>query len=178
MSPYFVLRMAIKSINETSGPNELVPTLLVFGAYPKISSSSPPSPTISARSVAIRKAMKEVGQIHAKRQVKDALRMRNRPNISKTLQLSPNDDVLVWGENYNWTEPFKLLTIDSDTCRVKLPHGPSNFRSTVVKPYYTDDHTDTPTDKNSNSDSELIDHEEDKWNPLNEVADPPRRRRG
>ncbi|KAI0993088.1 hypothetical protein K3495_g15095 [Podosphaera aphanis] len=155
--------MAVKSVNDTSGPNGLVPTLLVLGAYPKISSSSPPSPTISARSVAIRKAMKEVKHIHAKRQVKDALRMRNGPNVGKTLQLSLNDDVLVWREKDNWTGPFKILSIDGDT---------------LVKPYYTDDHAEIPTDKNSHSDSETIDLDEDEWTPHNEVADPLKRGRG
>ncbi|KAI1002436.1 hypothetical protein K3495_g5766 [Podosphaera aphanis] len=170
--------MTVKSVNDTSGSNGLVPTFLVFGAYPKISSSSPLSPTISARSVAIRKAMKEVKHIHAKRQVKDARRMRNGPNVGKILQLSLNENVLVWREKDSWTGPFKILAIDGDTCTVDLPHGLTNFRSTVVKPYYTDDYAEIPTDKNSHSDSEPIDLDEDEWTPHNEVADTPKRGRG
>jgi hypothetical protein len=42
-----VLQMAIKALNDTAGPNGLVPTLLVFGAYPRINSDSPPSPDVT-----------------------------------------------------------------------------------------------------------------------------------
>jgi hypothetical protein len=50
--------MAVKTINDTAGPNGLVPTLLVFGAYPRINIDSPPEPDILVRGNAIRKAMK------------------------------------------------------------------------------------------------------------------------
>lgn len=30
-----VLQMAVKAVNDTAGPDGLVPTLLVFGAYPR-----------------------------------------------------------------------------------------------------------------------------------------------
>ena len=33
--------MAVKAINNTAGPNRLVPTLLVYGAYPRISKLDP-----------------------------------------------------------------------------------------------------------------------------------------
>ena len=35
--------MAFKAVNNTVGPDGLVPTLLVFGAYPCIITDSPPS---------------------------------------------------------------------------------------------------------------------------------------
>jgi hypothetical protein len=38
--------MAIKAINDTIGPNGLIPTLLVFRAYLRISVDSTPSPNI------------------------------------------------------------------------------------------------------------------------------------
>jgi hypothetical protein len=33
--------MAVKAINNTTGPNRLVPTLLVYRAYPRISNLDP-----------------------------------------------------------------------------------------------------------------------------------------
>jgi hypothetical protein len=33
--------MAIKAVNDTTGPNGLVPTLLVYGAYPRVSNLNP-----------------------------------------------------------------------------------------------------------------------------------------
>ena len=38
--------MAIKAINNTTSLNRLVPTLLVYGAYLKISKLDPPPPSI------------------------------------------------------------------------------------------------------------------------------------
>jgi len=38
--------MAIKAINNTASPNGLVPTLLVYEAYPRISNLGPPTLSI------------------------------------------------------------------------------------------------------------------------------------
>jgi hypothetical protein len=38
--------MAIKAINNTTGPNGLVPTLLVYRAYLRISKLDSPTPSI------------------------------------------------------------------------------------------------------------------------------------
>ena len=39
--------MAVKAINDTAGPDGLVPTLLVYGAYPRISNPDPPTLSIT-----------------------------------------------------------------------------------------------------------------------------------
>jgi len=38
--------MAFKAINDSAGPDGLIPTLLVFRAYPQIIESNAPSPTV------------------------------------------------------------------------------------------------------------------------------------
>ena len=58
--------MAVKAINNTAGPNRLVPTLLVYGAYPRISNLDPPAPSIMERAAAIRKAMAKIVKLRAK----------------------------------------------------------------------------------------------------------------
>ena len=68
-----ILQMAVKAVNDTAGPDGLVPTLLVFGTYPRLVDSSPPSPSIAARSIAIRKVMAEVRKEKAKQQIGEAL---------------------------------------------------------------------------------------------------------
>ncbi len=73
--------MAVKSVNDTAGPNGLVPTLLVFGTYPRMHSMDPPAPTIIQRAAAIEKAMREVRKIHAEQQVADALNTRIGPQV-------------------------------------------------------------------------------------------------
>ena len=54
------LQMSFKAINNLVGPNGLVLTLLVCGAYPRITESDALSPSIIQRAIAMRKAMDEV----------------------------------------------------------------------------------------------------------------------
>ena len=58
--------MAVKAVNNTAGPNGLVPTLLVFGAYLRISNLDPPTPSITERVAAIQKAMAKIVKLRAK----------------------------------------------------------------------------------------------------------------
>jgi hypothetical protein len=82
-----ILQMAVKAVNDSAGPDGLVPTLLVFGAYPRMTDDSPPSLSIVQRAEAIRKATKEIQRLYATRQVNDALGTRNGPDTSATLSL-------------------------------------------------------------------------------------------
>ena len=52
--------MAVKAVNNTAGLNGLVPTLLVYRAYLKISNLDPPALSITERAAAIQKAMAEI----------------------------------------------------------------------------------------------------------------------
>ena len=146
--------MALKAINDTAGPNGLVPTLLVFGSYPRIADYDPPTPTIAQRGNAIRIAMKELRNMEAKRKVTDALGMLNGPNTLATLNLPPNSKVRVWREHEGstkrggWTGPYTLLAIDGETCTVDI-NGARKFRTTVVKPYHQDGEEDTDHDGDS-----------------------------
>ena len=54
-----------QAVNDTAGPDGLVPMLLVFGAYPKMSQLDPPAPTINQRAAAVRKAMEDVSKLRA-----------------------------------------------------------------------------------------------------------------
>jgi hypothetical protein len=58
--------MAVKAINNTASPNGLVPTLLVYGAYLRISNLGPPAPFITEQAAIIRKVMAEIVKLRAK----------------------------------------------------------------------------------------------------------------
>jgi hypothetical protein len=88
-----ILQMAVKTVNDSAGPDSIVPTLLVFGAYPRITRNSLPSPFITERAEAIYKAIKEVRRLYAEQQVNNALAMRNGPNTEPVLTLSLQSDV-------------------------------------------------------------------------------------
>jgi hypothetical protein len=87
--------MAVKAVNDTAGPNRLVPTLLVYGAYPRISNLDPPAPSITDRAAIIRKAIAEIVKLRAKQAVNSALYHRNGPDITLVYNLLLNSEVLI-----------------------------------------------------------------------------------
>ena len=93
--------MAVKAVNNTAGPNGLVPTLLVYGAYPRISNLGPPTPSIIERAAAIQKAIAEIVKLRAKQTVNNALYYRNGPNTTLVYNLPLNSKVLIWRKSGN-----------------------------------------------------------------------------
>lgn len=116
IKPELALQMSFKALNDSAGPNDLVPILLVFGAYPRMTDMDAPLPTIHRRSIAMRKAMEEVRKSHGSRKVNDALNTRNGPSTSLIHDLPLNSPVLVFregsaGKSGSWNGPYKLLSI-------------------------------------------------------------------
>ncbi|KHJ34337.1 hypothetical protein EV44_g0920 [Erysiphe necator] len=107
-----MLQMAVKALNDTAGPNGPVPTLLVFGAYPKMTISDPPMPFVVQRANAIKKAMQEINKLRAKHYVNAALDHRNGPNTSSLHDLPINSDILVWQEGPTSVRPYYQLEND------------------------------------------------------------------
>jgi hypothetical protein len=58
--------MAFKVINNSAGPNSLIPILLVFRAYLYTTKSNTPNPTVVKQVVAFKKAIEEVKKFKAK----------------------------------------------------------------------------------------------------------------
>ena len=134
--------MAFKAINDLAGPNGLIPTLLVYGAYLRMLEHETPTATIAQRALAVKKAMAEIQKLRAKRQVADALNTRNGPTTTSTLDLLLNSQVLVQrkgntGQTGSWNGLYRLVSTDNESCVVALPYGDTTFRSTVVKPFLT-----------------------------------------
>jgi hypothetical protein len=87
--------MAVKAINNTAGPDRLVPTLLVYGAYPRMTNLDPPAPSIIDQATIIQKTMSEIAKLRAKQAVNNALNHRNRPDITLVHDLPLNSEVLI-----------------------------------------------------------------------------------
>ena len=143
IEPDSALQMSFKAINDSVGPNGLVPTLLVFGAYPRMTESDAPSPSITQRAMVMRKAMDEVRKCTASRQVNDALNTWNGPSTTAVHDLPINSPVLVYqernvGQSGEWKGPYNLLSIQGESVIIELPYGPTKFRSTSIKPYFID----------------------------------------
>ena len=54
-----------------------------------------------------------------------------------TLSLPILLEVRVWRKKDGWNRPYKLLAINGEICIIDILYRPTNFQSTVVKPYYT-----------------------------------------
>jgi hypothetical protein len=67
----------------------------VYGAYPRMSQSDVQSPTVTQRAAAIKKAIVEISKLRAKRQVNDALNIRNGPSVKAIHALTLNSLILV-----------------------------------------------------------------------------------
>jgi transposase InsO family protein len=87
VSPESLLQIAVKAINDTAGPDGIVPTLLVFGVYSRVSETLPPVSALRQRALAIQKATEAVCKLYAACQVSEALAARNGPSTSNTIQL-------------------------------------------------------------------------------------------
>ena len=87
--------MAFKAINDFIGPNGLISTLLVFGAYLCIVKSNISNFMVVKRAAALKKAIEEVKKLKAERQVADALNMHNRSKTTAIHNLLLNLPILV-----------------------------------------------------------------------------------
>jgi len=88
--------MAIKAVNNTASPDGLVPTLLVYRAYLKISNLGLPAPSITEQAAIIRKAIAEIVKLRAKQTINNALHYHNGPNTTLVYNLPLNSKVLIW----------------------------------------------------------------------------------
>jgi hypothetical protein len=136
--------MAVKAVNDTAGSDGLISTLLVFEVYPRISHDSPPSPTITKRAKAIRKAMAEMRKLTASRQVSAALNARNGPDpvARDPMKLLLQNEMRIWRKNKEWQSLYKVLAHEGHNVTLKLPNGSINFRSIMVASYFRSDNQD------------------------------------
>lgn len=65
IKPDFALQISFKVINNSVGLNKLVPTLLVFDAYPKMTKQDAPSLSVIQHAIAMQKAIDEVRKFTA-----------------------------------------------------------------------------------------------------------------
>ena len=89
------LQIAVKTINDTAGPDGLMPTLLVFDTYPRISKEDYLTISNVKRAAIIKKVIAKVHRYYNTRKIINAINMRNSPNIIATLALLLNSNVLI-----------------------------------------------------------------------------------
>lgn len=93
--------MTVKAINITAGLNGLVSTFLVFETYFCMSEFDFFTPTITQSATILKNTMKKLQKIKAKRQVADALNVKNRLELMVFIvhNLLLDSDILIWQKN-------------------------------------------------------------------------------
>ncbi|KAF2025793.1 hypothetical protein EK21DRAFT_103653 [Setomelanomma holmii] len=125
MSDEAILQIAVKAVNDTAGPDGIVSTLLVFGAYPQMTTESPPSLLMVKRSKAIQKAMKALRKLTAEHKVAEdllalPLQSESDPKAPRTLHTLP-------------TPPANVAVLLAAQLRKRgCPLGPKNKRKAYV----------------------------------------------
>jgi hypothetical protein len=71
----------------------------VFSTHLQITTTNTLSFIVTKHNKSIIKAIKQITELHTKRQVTNALRQQNRPNINNTLDVLISKDVLVYKED-------------------------------------------------------------------------------
>lgn len=167
------LQMAVKAINDSVGPDGLVPTLLVFGALPRLGlPTDNPSKSTFQRAVALRNATAAMSKHFAKRQVRGALHTRNGPDVTDIHKCPIGSPVLVYRpEKDKWEGPYSILDLKGEDVFVLTSKGAQKFRSTVVKPFVKnllDD--DNQFDNNQQTSHELAPNHEPNFNTTEAIA--------
>lgn len=109
-----ILKLSVKSMNDTMGPHGLVPSLLVFGILPRFPISNTGLPDQRDRMKAMQVARAEMETYVAEERIKLAIR-KNIP-ASALYNFTAGDLVLIYRElgknTANWTGPYKILRVE------------------------------------------------------------------
>ena len=107
-------------MNDTFGPEGVVPSAFVFGKFPCLRSFSGPvitRPSLAERALAAQDARRYIGKHLAHVRIKRALRLQTLQ--ASDLTYKPGDKVLVWREKLvvnrigEWTGPYTLCSYDA-----------------------------------------------------------------
>jgi hypothetical protein len=83
-----ILQIIVKAVHNLIRPDSIIPTLLIFGVYSCITRDSLLLSFITKQAEAIYKVIKKVQCFYVKRQVSNALAIKNKLNTKLVLILS------------------------------------------------------------------------------------------
>lgn len=112
MDKHWVLEMSVKTLNESAGPNGLVPKLLVFGTMPRIPVRLADMPGQVDLMSALEKAHLELLKMIAASRVSRALRSNVLSAAIQNIKIG--DELLVYREeSKQWEGPHQVLDVDA-----------------------------------------------------------------
>jgi hypothetical protein len=116
--PDMVLKCATKALNDTTGENGLVPSLLVFGIVPRFPILSSNLPEQQERMRVLAAAQAEYNTIVAERRIAEILKSRVPGAADRVYKVG--EEVLVWREkSESWTGPFIITGVNDKLVNVR-----------------------------------------------------------
>lgn len=141
IEPTSALLIALKSVNYSVGPEGISSILAVYEAIPRPGIAHHRlSPLIYQQGVVVKKATAALTKNVSSHQVGEALLPRNGLNVTGILSVaigSGSPLYRIGRDRFDCT--LTILAIDIGAVHLLMPHGPSNFHSTVAKPYIPSD---------------------------------------
>lgn len=129
------LSTAVKVMNDTAGPNGLVPPLLLFGELPHISHNLQLQISFFERHKSMATARKEFELVISRRRVCSAI--SHRPPTTTLFRFIQNSPVYVYREKEKrWTRPHLVRSCDEKAVHVDLGErtGARQFNLSQLKP--------------------------------------------
>ncbi len=131
-----ILKLAVKAMNDTMGPNGLVPSLLVFGVLPRFPAVSTNLPNQEDRMKALEIARSEMEAFVAEARVRTALNS-NIPATATTV-FHPGQEVLVYREKAKpnqWTGPYHVTRVEDKQVFIDRDGEEVQHSATQIKPF-------------------------------------------
>jgi len=141
-----LLQLSVQAMNNTLGPEGLVPSALVFGEFPSLrmlGEPMNPKATLESRAAVAQSARREMEQQMAQLRIKRGL--RHKIPAAADLTYEPGQQVLVWREKIianrigDWMGPFKVVSYDHEQKLVYVKEDDRGstkpFGVAQVKPY-------------------------------------------
>lgn len=137
LDPEIALRCAVKGINDSMGPEGLVPSYLVFGVLPTMPAMRTELPNQKDRMQAIATARSEMATISAKLRIQSALRAKLPPATS--YNVSPGDQVYVFREDTKkWHGPYTVDSVYNKEVYLDVDGTIKHFNISQLLPDRTD----------------------------------------
>ena len=146
MQRQVLLALAVKAMNDTLGPEGVVPSSLVFGEYPSLRSFVGPvlpRPSLAERAEAAQQARQLMAKHLAQVRIIRALK-HNTPSATDRVY-KPGDKVLVWREKLvenrigEWIGPYTVKSFNEDFRIVLVQQSEDapqkRYNITQVKPF-------------------------------------------
>ena len=118
--------------------------------------------------------MKKIRIVKTKKQINDALNIRNESITDHFHDLSLNSEILVWKKNQSnhsnkWIKSFNFLNMKNEICKIDMLYDFIEFRNTIIKSYYRINIEDNKNTAIASDDEQMFSNEKKSSNDQKKI---------